>query len=56
MEDEILERIGQLYIDCPECESYLDADEQYQCTICGSNGKINVLDYLKQKFEQIIIK
>jgi hypothetical protein len=51
METEILERIGKLNIDCPDCECYLDSDEQYQCGICGGSGQINVLDYLKQMFD-----
>jgi uncharacterized C2H2 Zn-finger protein len=44
--NEIVNRIGELYIDCPECES-ID-DEQYACQTCGGYplGKLNVLTYL----------
>jgi len=49
MEDEILNEIKSVYIDCPACEGLTD-DEQYTCTTCwneGGNGRINVFDYIK---------
>jgi len=51
MEEEIIDRISKLYIDCPECETIKFDDEQYQCNICGSSGKINVLEYLKELYK-----
>lgn len=50
MNEEILERIEKLYIDCPECEYIIYDDEQYQCITCGGGGQINVLEYFKQTF------
>lgn len=47
----ILERIKELEIDCPDCED-LDMDDQYTCVTCwceGGNGRLNVMDYLKEK-------
>lgn len=52
IQDEILDSIKRLEVDCPECE-YID-DDQYSCGTCdgqGSGGKINVYDYLKNYFE-----
>lgn len=51
MEDEIINEIKLIYIDCIECEGITD-DEQYTCTLCwceGGNGKINVFNYIKEK-------
>lgn len=53
MNEEILEEIKTLEIDCPEC-LYMD-DDQYQCTTCwcgGGNGKINVFEYLSEYFKK----
>ena len=50
MENEILNEIKLVYIDCPECEGLTD-DEQYTCTTCwceGGNGRINIFDYIKE--------
>jgi len=47
--EEIVDEITSLEIDCPMC-AYVD-DPQYTCTICwgfGGNGKINVLDFIKE--------
>ena len=49
--DEILERIKLLEIDCPECECMND-DEQYQCSTCGcegGGGRINVYRHLTKR-------
>lgn len=51
MEDEIINKIKSIYIDCIECE-YITDDEEYTCTLCwceGGNGKINVFKYIKEK-------
>lgn len=47
-EKEIVSRIEELEIDCPECE-YMYSDEQYTCTTCwcqGGGGRINVLSWI----------
>lgn len=47
MEEEVLNEIKSLYVDCPECE-YME-DDQYQCGTCGcagGNGRINVYRYI----------
>lgn len=49
--NEILERISSLYIDCPECESIIHSDEQYQCNTCGGGARINVLSWMKSQIE-----
>ncbi len=50
--NEILDRIASLRIDCPECETIRYDDEQYQCGTCGSsNGKLNVLNWLKEQLK-----
>jgi hypothetical protein len=48
--DEVINRISSvnLEIDCPECESIILDDEQYQCTTCGGGAKINVISWLKR--------
>lgn len=46
---EILDRIGLLYIDCPECENIIGSDEQYQCCTCGGGGRINVLSWVNSE-------
>lgn len=56
MEEEILNRINQLVIDCPECEYIFHSDDQYQCNTCGSSGKINVIEYLNERFDAKIEK
>lgn len=48
--DAIIDRIGDLTINCPECEN-ID-DEQYQCGTCGcggGQGTINVLQWVKEQ-------
>jgi hypothetical protein len=47
---EVLDRIKDLYIECPECES-MYSDDQYTCTTCwyeGGGGRLNVYQYLKE--------
>jgi len=51
MREEILEIISKVEIDCPDCKLILFSDEQYQCTTCGSSGKIDVLKYLNELYE-----
>lgn len=46
--NEIIERISELYINCPECESIIHSDSQYQCGTCGGGAKINVLRYITE--------
>lgn len=49
LQKEILSRIKNLTIDCPECE-HMWSDDQYCCTTCwsqGGQGKLNVYNYLK---------
>ena len=47
--ERVLTALSRLTVDCPECESMYD--DQYQCGSCGAgsgNGKISVMDYLKE--------
>lgn len=47
---EVLEEIKDLNIDCPDCQWV--EDEQYTCTTCwcqGGNGRINIVEFLKDK-------
>lgn len=50
--NEIIDRISNLYIDCPECENIIDSDDQYQCTTCGGGSRINVLDWITKEIKQ----
>lgn len=50
--NEIIDRISELSIDCPECESIIYSDEQYQCLTCGG-GRIFVLSWVKSELENI---
>lgn len=45
---EIIKRISSLMIDCPECETIILDDEQYQCTTCGGGSELNVLNWIKR--------
>jgi len=48
--DEILDRIKETTINCPDCEDFY-GDEQYTCATCwceGGQGKINVYNWLKE--------
>ena len=50
MEKEILDRIEDVTIDCPECEHVYN-DDQYSCATCwcqGGQGKIKVMDRVCQ--------
>lgn len=47
--DTIIERIGSLEVDCPECENIIPSDEQYQCGTCGGGSMINVLSWIRSK-------
>ncbi len=51
--NEIISRISNLTIDCPECKNIIHSDEQYQCGTCDGGSKIYVLDWLKQQGKQI---
>lgn len=58
MDSEIIDRIKELTIECPECES-MWSDEQYQCGTCGGAGAgnyINVYEWLKENPESICKK
>lgn len=51
MENEIIERIKLLEIDCPACEGMGD-DDQYYCVVCGcqgGGGRINVYRHLTKR-------
>lgn len=47
--NEIIDRLFYNTIDCPECESIIGSDEQYQCLTCGNGGKINLHNWVKAK-------
>ena len=50
---DILDDIKRLKIDCPDCK-YMTDDDQYTCTTCwyqGGNGKINVLEWIAKNPE-----
>lgn len=57
LRNEIIDRISDLSIECPECESIIGSDEQYQCGTCGCSGgcsgRINVLSWIKREIEYI---
>jgi len=47
--EEILNKIMILTVDCPDCQCV--EDDQYTCTTCwcqGGYGTINVFDWLKE--------
>ena len=55
IQQEILETVRRLKIDCPACASIGD-DDQYTCTTCwneGGNGKIDVLAWVAENWESI---
>ena len=44
-DEELIEQLEKIYIDCPEC--YIIEDEQYQCTTCEStNSKISFFEFI----------
>lgn len=49
--DEIIDRMSDLYVDCPECENIIHSDEQYQCGTCSGGSRIYVLDWVAQLFK-----
>jgi len=51
VKNEIIDRVSALYVDCPECETIIHDDEQYQCGTCGGGGRINVLDWVKNQIK-----
>ena len=53
-DENILDEIGEFYIDCPEC-TYSD-DDGYQCGTCGcggGNGRIHVLSWIKENIKKL---
>lgn len=47
-DEEIIKAWGyELTIKCPECESVLLNDEQYQCDTCGG-GQIHVMQWIRE--------
>lgn len=46
--DEIINRLDGVFIDCPECESIIHSDEQYQCGTCNGGARINVLTWIRE--------
>ena len=51
--NEIIDRISNLTIDCPECENIIHDDEQYQCTTCEGGSKIFVMTWIKEELKNI---
>lgn len=51
--NEIIDRISDLTVECPECESIIHSDEQYQCVTCGGGGRIFVLSWVKSQLENV---
>jgi len=50
--DEVVDRISDLTIDCPECESIIYDDPQYCCTTCNrTDGRINVLIWINEQLK-----
>lgn len=49
--DEIVDRIGDLRVNCPECEN-ID-DDQYACTTCWGGGRINVLEWINEQIKPL---
>lgn len=49
--NEIIDRISSLTIDCPECETIIYSDEQYQCGTCNGGATIYVLDWIKEELK-----
>lgn len=47
VKNEIIDRISSLTIDCPECETIIHDDEQYQCGTCNGGGKIWVKEWIE---------
>lgn len=46
--NEIIDRISELEIDCPECENTRYDDDQYECGTCGTtSSKIRVMAWIK---------
>jgi hypothetical protein len=50
--DTIIDRISNLYIDCPECENIIGDDEQYQCGTCDGGARINVMGWIKKQTDE----
>lgn len=51
--NEIIDRISNLTVDCPECENIIHSDEQYQCGTCSGGGRIFVLSWIESELEHI---
>ena len=51
--NEIIDMISDLTVECPECESIIHSDEQYQCGTCGGGGRIFVLSWIKAELEHV---
>jgi len=49
--DEIIDRINELTIDCPECETIIYDDPQYQCGTCDGGSRINVLTWIEKQIK-----
>jgi len=47
--NEIIERISDLSVSCPECENIIHDDDQYQCGTCGGSARIHVLNWIKER-------
>lgn len=54
--NEIIERIKSITIDCPECETIIHDDEQYQCGTCEGSSKIYVLNWIKNQGKSIYLE
>jgi rRNA maturation endonuclease Nob1 len=51
--NQIIDRISNLTVQCPECESIIHDDEQYQCGTCGGGGEIYVLSWIKAELAHV---
>lgn len=54
--NEIIDRISQLTVNCPECENIIHDDPQYQCGTCGGGSEIRVLDWVNNRIKESEIK
>jgi hypothetical protein len=52
--NEIKDRISSLTISCPECETILHSDEQYQCGTCNGGVSINISEWIEDTIKQKI--
>lgn len=51
--NEIVDSIGNLTVECPECRHYIYDDPQYQCVTCGGGARIHVLDWINEQLKNV---